>query len=226
MSTEALGPAPVPTTTDAMPAGHQPVVLVVDDVRSTRDRLTRVLGAGGYAVTCARDGREALRLLTLNTAADVILLDLDMPVMNGWEFREFQLRDRRLAAIPTVVLTGRELAARERFALRIGSATLIPKPFEDWQVLDPLARIFGRLRQRGTPEHERWLSSEGQPLLWSRRGRVACERHAPARDSAEWTSEGWTWIPRYAGKSKIEYSCQQCSGGPIRHPAGVRVNPS
>jgi CheY-like chemotaxis protein len=188
----------------------------VDDVRSTRDRLTRVLGSGGYDVLEAGDGREALRMLATSPVIDGILLDLVMPGMNGWEFRDFQLRDPRLSVIPTLVVTVKALAEHDRYALRLGTATLIQKPFEDWQVLQAVSRVLSG-KPRTIATEDRWLTQSGQPLLWSRRGRVACEEHAPGRGTDQWNEEGWTWIPAFAGKNKIEYCCQECSGGPIRH---------
>ena len=197
----------------------RPVVLVVDDVRSTRDRLARVLGTGGYDILEAADGREALRVLATRPAVDAILLDLVMSGMNGWEFREFQLRDPRLSSIPTVVITVKALPEHERYALRLGTATLIQKPFEDGQILQAVSRVLAG-RARAVVAEDRWLTQSGQPLLWSRRGRVACEQHAPVRETEQWNEEGWTWIPGFAGKNKIEYCCQECTGGPIRHRRG------
>jgi CheY-like chemotaxis protein len=197
--------------------GYRPNVLVIDDVKSTRDRLSRIVGAGGYGVTEASDGREALRTLT-TSSIDAILLDLVMPSLNGWEFREFQLRDPRLATIPTLVITVKQLAEHECYSLRVASSTVIQKPFEDFQVMQALARaLASRPRQK---QEARWLSRDGNPLLWSKRGSVACEEHAPAAGSERWLAEGWTWIPHFAGKNKIEYCCQQCGQGPIRHRAG------
>lgn len=193
----------------------RPVVLLIDDVRSTRDRLSRVLGTGGHDILEAADGREALRVLT-TSPVDAILLDLVMPGMNGWEFREFQLRDPRLAAIPTLVVTVKALAEYERYSLRLGTTTLIQKPFEDWQVLQAVSGMLAG-RPRTIVTEDRWLTQSGQPLLWSRRGRVACEQHAPGRATEQWNEEGWAWIPAFAGKNKIEYCCQDCEGGPIRH---------
>ena len=204
-------------------ASSRPVVLLVDDVRSTRDRLARVLGAGGYDILEAADGREALRVLASSPAVDAILLDLVMSGMNGWEFREFQLRDPRLSTIPTLVVTVKALAEHERYALRLGTATLIQKPFEDGQVLQAVSRVLAG-RPRTVVTDDRWVTESGQPLLWSRRGRVACEQHAPARGTEQWTEEGWTWIPSFAGKNKIEYCCQECAGGPIRHRRVVDVD--
>ena len=205
------------TPTESQANGSsRPVVLIVDDVRSTRDRLARVLGTGGYDIIEAADGREALRVLATSPAVDAILLDLVMSGMNGWEFREFQLRDPRLSIVPTLVVTVKALAEHERYGLRLGTATLIQKPFEDWQVLQAVSRALVR-RPRTIVIEDRWLTQDGQPLLWSRRGRVLCEQHAPARATEQWNDEGWTWIPAFAGKNKIEYCCQQCTGGPIRH---------
>jgi hypothetical protein len=56
-------------------------------------------------------------------------------------------------------------------------------------------------------------------LYWSRRGEIACATHAPAADSARWLSEGWTAVPPGAGKNRIVYQCQHCSGRPIQHRA-------
>jgi|SRR5688572_3933476 len=204
------------TTPESISPPTCPLVLVVEDVQATRDRLTRVLRGGGYEVVAARDGGDALRSLAVTPHVDAIVLDLVMPSMNGWEFRDVQLRDPGLAVIPTLVLTARDLKDHERYALRIGSATLIHKPFEDSQLIDCLSRIVPA-RPATVADNGRWLSRHGTPLLWSRRGGVACEAHAPGRETAEWVTEGWAWIPRFAGKSKIEYSCQQCNGGPIAH---------
>ena len=198
----------------------RPTVLLVDDVRSTRDRLARVLGTGGYEILEAADGREALRVLATSPAVDAILLDLVMSGMNGWEFREVQLRDPRLSIIPTLVVTVKALAEHERYSLRLATATLIQKPFEDGQVLQAVSRMLASRPESATAE-QRWLTRDGKPLLWSRRGHVACEEHGPHPMSERWVEEGWTWIPVFAGKNKIEYCCQECAGGPIRHHRGT-----
>lgn len=204
------------TSSAALPTSS-PRVLIVDDVKSTRDRLMRLLGTGGYEVLEALDGRDALKMLAMTSRIDAILLDLVMPSMNGWEFREVQLRDARLCDIPTLVLTVKDLAEHERYALRIPTTTLIRKPFEDWQILDGLSRVLRDVPPAAAAPESRWLTPDGSPLLWSRDGCVACESHAPTRDSSEWMARGWAWIPAFAGKNRIQYACQQCTGGPIRH---------
>jgi CheY-like chemotaxis protein len=80
-------------------------ILVVDDDEDTRKTLRMVLEAAGYEVCEARDGARALESLRKGMRPGLILLDLMMPVVNGWEFREQQLADPALADIPVVVLS-------------------------------------------------------------------------------------------------------------------------
>jgi CheY-like chemotaxis protein len=80
-------------------------VLVVDDDYAVLDAIKEVLEDEGYEVSLAANGLEALKELRRGDRPCVILLDLMMPVMNGWEFRREQLLDQALAAIPTVIVT-------------------------------------------------------------------------------------------------------------------------
>ena len=80
-------------------------VLVVEDDPDTREMVGRFLEMEGFGVRTAANGRQALDVLRGGASACVILLDLMMPVMDGWEFRAAQTRDPRLATIPVVVVT-------------------------------------------------------------------------------------------------------------------------
>src|SRR6185503_13456436 len=80
-------------------------VLVVDDDVDTREMVEQLLTAANYSVVTASDGREALELLETIRPA-LILLDVQMPVMDGAEFRQQQRRDPALLRIPTVVISG------------------------------------------------------------------------------------------------------------------------
>lgn len=196
-------------------------VLLVDDNEHTRSRVATVLERAGYAVIQARDGQTALKTLTTTADIDAILLDLAMPW--SWEFRSFQLGDRRLLQIPTLVTSARALSPHERYTLRLGVALIVQKPFSDADLLASLGRILAEPGSEVPSRDLRWRSRDGQPLMWSKRGCVACEAHAPAIGSDEWRAGGWEWIPRFAGKNKIEYTCQECCGGPIAH---VRTAPA
>ena len=86
-------------------------VLLVDDDAEERDAIAHFLELQGAAVAVAGEGEEALNALKADPLRCLILLDLNMPGMNGWEFRRRQLRSS-MAGIPVVVVTGlRDLAA-------------------------------------------------------------------------------------------------------------------
>ena len=81
-------------------------VMIVEDDRDTREMLGRFLELEGFDVRTAANGQLALEALDEDAAApEVILLDLMMPVMDGWQFREHQRRDPRFSDIPVVVVT-------------------------------------------------------------------------------------------------------------------------
>jgi CheY-like chemotaxis protein len=80
-------------------------VLVVDDDADIRETVSLILEDEGYDVASAGDGASALAELRDGPRPGLILLDLMMPVMDGWQFREAQLSDPSLAAIPVVVLS-------------------------------------------------------------------------------------------------------------------------
>ncbi|NVB80211.1 MAG: response regulator [Kofleriaceae bacterium] len=80
-------------------------VLVVEDEQDTRDLLALVVSKAGYSVRTAENGQQALEMLQ-TVRPSLILLDVQMPVMDGAEFRQAMRRDRSLLKIPTVVLTG------------------------------------------------------------------------------------------------------------------------
>ena len=80
-------------------------ILVVDDDPASVEALGELLKAAGHDVDCAENGRQALEHLRKGGKFCMILLDLMMPVMNGYEFREEQLNDPSLASIPVFLIT-------------------------------------------------------------------------------------------------------------------------
>jgi CheY-like chemotaxis protein len=101
-------------------------VLIIEDDPALREALSQVLADEGYDLLSARDGLEAVNCLKKGNRPDVILLDLSMPVVNGWEFRMFQKRDPDLAQIPVILITAGGYT-REEVAWLEPSA-LLPKP--------------------------------------------------------------------------------------------------
>lgn len=83
------------------------LILVVDDSTDNQDLLKMLLVAKGHNVYCVSNGKEALSLLSeLSNLPDLILLDAQMPVMDGHEFRVEQCKNERLKDIAVVVMTG------------------------------------------------------------------------------------------------------------------------
>ncbi len=78
-------------------------ILVVDDEATIRDAIQSLLEMEGYAVTVAHDGEDALQQLRAGLDPALILLDVDMPVKDGFQFRREQLAIPELAAIPTII---------------------------------------------------------------------------------------------------------------------------
>jgi CheY-like chemotaxis protein len=88
-------------------------VLIVEDDGDLRETLAELLRLNGYSVLTASNGREALCYLRSGEPPRVILLDLMMPIMDGWEFRNALATDPSLARVPIVVLSGVDSTAGE-----------------------------------------------------------------------------------------------------------------
>ena len=109
-----------------------PRVLIVEDDRDTREMLERFLQLEGFDVRTAANGEVALTTLRSDGRPCVILLDLMMPVMNGWQFREAQQQDPSLAAIPVIVVTA---AGPQAHIPAIHANGWLPKPVDLEQLL-------------------------------------------------------------------------------------------
>ena len=124
--------------------GH---ILVVEDDQDIRESVVEVLEDEGYQVSAAADGREALeRLHGAEPRPDLFLLDLMMPVMNGLQFREEQLRRPELAEIPVVVVTADVNARAKSESLR--AVEFVQKPLKVQPLLDLVGVLLERARQR------------------------------------------------------------------------------
>jgi CheY-like chemotaxis protein len=84
-------------------------VLVVDDDDGVRSAMTKQLAFAGFTVLAASRAHEALEILAADRSIRVVLLDMLMPDLDGWGFRQAQLADASMAAVPVIVLTGAPL---------------------------------------------------------------------------------------------------------------------
>lgn len=103
-------------------------ILIVEDDDGVGEALVSILRDEGYVAEIASNGAAALRRLAARPLPTLILLDLMMPQMNGWEFRRLQLQDPAIAAIPVLLLTGAGTAAKSIDELHV--AGTIEKPVE------------------------------------------------------------------------------------------------
>ena len=107
--------------------GDRHIVLVVDDDQAVRDALRELLETEGYAVEEAADGRSALQRLQAGLRPSVILLDLMMPVMDGWDFRQAQLADPNLRDLPVLIITAAGFSA-DTIRTQFGDTEFVHKP--------------------------------------------------------------------------------------------------
>jgi len=120
------------------PAAHSPILLVEDN-EDTREVVAMVLAAEGFTVVTAENGQRGLERL-LRTRPCLVLLDLMMPVMTGWEFRRLQLSlpDSELASVPVLLLTA--VNDPKRVAAELNAADVIPKPLDFDQLIESVRR--------------------------------------------------------------------------------------
>jgi CheY-like chemotaxis protein len=114
-------------------------VLVVDDDRDSRELLLTLLEQEGYSATGADNGRSALSHLEDGLDPDLLVTDLQMPVMSGWDLCEHVKGDPRLRSIPIVLLCG--MAPTEHGSLEVDDA--FEKPPETGKLLARIAELCG-----------------------------------------------------------------------------------
>jgi CheY-like chemotaxis protein len=115
-------------------------LLVVEDNEVARMGLAAVLRRHGYAVVLAANGQEALHYLAGNPAPDLILLDMLMPVLDGWRFLEQLKQSGRLGTTPIVVTTGTVLT--REWAGDHGCAGFVKKPIDVDPLLEEIRRCL------------------------------------------------------------------------------------
>jgi CheY-like chemotaxis protein len=111
-------------------------VLIVEDDADLREMMAQLLTLEGFNAATVSNGREALAYLQSNAAPDVILLDLMMPVMDGWEFRREQQRHREMADVPVIILSALDQAR----ATDVAADAFLKKPLDFDRLLELIRR--------------------------------------------------------------------------------------
>ena len=111
-------------------------VLIVEDDEDLREMMAQFLLVEGFRPETVSNGQEALDYLRKGPTPSVILLDMMMPIMDGWEFRREQQRDPRVANVPVIVLSALD---RNRVG-DIGEAAFMKKPLDFDRLLDLVRR--------------------------------------------------------------------------------------
>jgi two-component system cell cycle response regulator DivK len=124
---------------------RKPLVLVVDDFADNREMYSEYLAFSGYDVIEARNGKEAVDAAN-DRKPDIIIMDLSLPVMDGWEATRRLKADARTKDIPVVALTGHALAGHSKGAREAGCDSFLAKPC----LPDQLVAEIKRMLQSGT----------------------------------------------------------------------------
>jgi CheY-like chemotaxis protein len=137
----------VATNTDELdlpPGGRdRPLVLIVEDQSELRQLYAQQLALCGFDVIEAGDGAEAVQHTTSHSP-DVVLMDLSLPVMDGWEATRRLKSDGRTAHIPVVALTAHDGSGELQRATRAGCDWFVPKPCPPDALVAEIRRVLSR----------------------------------------------------------------------------------
>ncbi|MCG8458704.1 MAG: response regulator [Holophagales bacterium] len=114
-------------------------ILVVDDNEDNRTVLRRLLAHGGYETAAAADGREALQMAEAD-APDLVLMDLEMPKMDGWAATREMRRIQGLDGVPVIAVTGHVTRDEIQRAQEAGCDDVVSKPIDYYVLIDKIER--------------------------------------------------------------------------------------
>ncbi len=117
-------------------------ILLVEDDEMNRDMLSRRLVKRGYEVTIATDGEQGVEMARTGSP-DLILMDMSLPVMDGWTATRTLKDDEATAGIPVIALTAHAMAGDEEKALAAGCDDFDTKPIELTRLLDKIEALVG-----------------------------------------------------------------------------------
>ena len=135
-----------------------PKVLVVEDNEMNRDMLTRRLERRGYEVISAVDGEDGMNKAR-SGSPDIILMDMDLPVLDGWAATRQLKAAPETQSIPVIALTAHAMAGDREKSLEAGCDHHEPKPGEFTRLVENIEKLLGK-------GSESWLASN-MPSWWS-----------------------------------------------------------
>jgi CheY-like chemotaxis protein len=127
-----------------------PLILIVDDFEDNREMYVQYLNFAGYRVAEAANGHEALEQ-AFATQPDLIVMDLSLPGMDGWEATRRLKDDERTKHIPVVALTGHALAGHSKTAIEAGCDAFIIKPCLPEDLAAEIRKILDTTQAKGKP---------------------------------------------------------------------------
>jgi len=131
-------PSPAP---EAQPDSQVKTVLIVDDSVAVRKITSRLMERQGWDVLTAKDGVDAMGQLQ-DTYPDIMLLDIEMPRMDGFEVLSAVRRDERLKDLPIIMITSRTGAKHQQQALELGVNRFLGKPFQEANLLSTIDEVL------------------------------------------------------------------------------------
>ncbi|HYL69837.1 MAG TPA: response regulator, partial [Candidatus Dormibacteraeota bacterium] len=142
----------VPVVPKERSGDRRTFAMVVDDSITVRRVTQRLLERNGMRVLTARDGMDAVALLQDNVP-DVILLDIEMPRMDGYEVAAHVRNDPRLKDVPIIMVTSRVGEKHRARAIELGVDDYLGKPYQEAQLLDAIAPLVERRRAAAHDQH-------------------------------------------------------------------------
>ncbi|MBD0363857.1 MAG: response regulator, partial [Coleofasciculus sp. C3-bin4] len=151
-STEVQGSKPETSSPSKTPIKTMkaPIVLVVDDAVALRRTLAFTLERAGCQVLQARDGREAIEQLQHSASVKLVICDVEMPNMNGFEFLSYRRQDSQLSKIPVAMLTSRSNDKHRWLAMQLGATAYFTKPYLEQEFVAAIKELINQ----STPESQ------------------------------------------------------------------------
>ncbi|MEW6133038.1 MAG: Hpt domain-containing protein [Pseudomonadota bacterium] len=131
-----------PETVAQEEAAQPPLIMIVDDSLTVRKITSRLMAREGYRVETAKDGVDALEKMN-DILPDVVLLDVEMPRMDGFELARVMRNDSRLKSVPIIMITSRTADKHRNHALEIGVNVYMGKPYQEAVLLSYIADLLG-----------------------------------------------------------------------------------